>query len=207
MNDRNLRSLPLIILGSWFAYKLHKSSEGDFFGDGFVLLFIGLVGLFFFIRTIFRDTREYKLTKSITDYIPTIIGLCFIMLISGIYYYQYKRDNAPTLLRAFYDGGHNGFSIDFKANGEYIMANGSGLGQNYFYGTYVIADSVITLDTKNIDNVIKSDILLISTSKYYLQDSGSRKANYLTQVDENGKEVDEDFRLRIIQDNRKEICE
>lgn len=208
MNNRTLRSLPLIVLGIWFAYRQHKSSQSDFFIDGFVFLAIGLLGLFFFIRAIFRDTKEYKVTKSVVDYSPTIIGLCFIMLITGIYYYQEQRDNAPTLLKAFYDGGYNGFSIDFKANGEYIMANGSGLGQSYFYGTYVIADSVITLDKKDIDNVIESDILLISNSEYYLQDGGGRKpsskrSSYLTQLDKDGNEIDAEFRLIIIQDNRK----
>jgi hypothetical protein len=148
-----------------------------------------------------------KLTKEIVEYIPTITGLCFILFIIGIFYYQDRRASAPTLLRVFYDGGFNGVSIDFKVDGNYILANGSGLGQSYFYGTYVIADSIITLD-KNIDKVIESNTLVIRTSQYYLPvetviDSSSKRANYITQVDGNGMEIDKNFRLIVIQDNRK----
>lgn len=197
-----------MIFGSWFAFQLSKSSNSDSFLDGLLFLFIGVVGLLLFIRTIFRDTKEYSMTKEIAEFVPTITGLCFIVVILSIFYYQNRRANAPTLLRVFYDGGFNGVSIDFKVDGSYILANGSGLGQSYFYGTYVLADSIITLDKENIDNVIKSNTLVIRTTQYYLPvDStinlNSKRANYITQVDKNGKEIDKDFRLRVIQDYRK----
>jgi hypothetical protein len=206
MDNRVLRVLPLTIFGTWFAFKLDKSAEGDFFLDGFVFLFIGAFGLFFFVRTIFRNTKEYKLTRELVNFTPTIVGVCFIALILSIYSYQYRRANAPTLLRASYDGGYNGFWIDFKVSGNYIMANGSGLGQSYFYGTFVIEDSIITLDKENIDNVITSKLLVVRNSKYFLpydtKKYDSSKANYVTQIDKNGKEIDTEFRFRIMEDNR-----
>ena len=95
--------------------------------------------------------------------------------------------------------------MDFKTDGNYVMANGSGLGQSYFYGTYSIKDSVITLDKSNIDNCIKTNKLVIRTENYYPKDSTDlikSNANYITQVDSNGNEIDREFRFRVTEDNR-----
>ena len=207
MNKRILRTIPLTVLGTWFIYKLYKSSESDFIFDGFVFLFIGVAGLSFLLWTILKDKKEYKLTKKLVCYLPTLTGMIFILLILSLNFYQDRKMNSPTLLSAFYDGGFNGFSIDLKDDGNYVMANGSGLGQYYLYGTYTILDSIITLDKSNIDNIIKTNRLAISTSQYFLPLDSTKlsdkpKANYITQIDKNGKEIEKEFRLRITKDNR-----
>src|SRR5665647_577172 len=120
MNNSTSRISLLTILGTLFAYKLVKSSEGDFLFDGFIFLIIGIVGLTFLIWTIFKDYKEYNLTKKLTSYFPTFIGLIFIVLILCINFYQDRKINAKTLLSGFYDGGFNGFRIDLKENGNYI---------------------------------------------------------------------------------------
>eukprot|EP01136_Pigoraptor_vietnamica_P005433 Opistho-1_new@37055 len=89
----------------------------------------------------------------------------------ALFYHQDSKRNSPTLISGFYDGGFNGFSVDFKTDGNYVMANGSGLGQSCFYGTYSIKDSVITLDKSNIDNCINTNKLVIRTENYYPKDS------------------------------------
>lgn len=208
MDFRVLRMIPLVISGSWFAFQLHKSFREFSLTDGILLLFIGVTGLIFFLRTIFRDRKEYKETRDISEYIPTITGLCFILCISAMAYYQDKRMSAPTLVSAFYDGGFNGVSIDFKVDGNYILSNGSRLSQSYSYGTYVIADSVITLDKVDIDDVIRSKTFVLRHSEYYLpidsiRASDSTRANYITQTDTKGNEIDDKFRLRVIKDNRR----
>jgi len=207
MNTRTSRIILLTILGIFFAYKLVKSSEGDFLFDGFIFLIIGVVGLSFLIWTIFKDYKEYNLTKKLTSYFPTFTGLFFIGLILCINFYQDKKINAKTLLSGFYDGGFNGFSIDLKENGNYIIANGSGLGQDYFYGTYTIKDSIITLDKSQIDNVITSNRLVVRNSQYFLpldtvNKVDTTKANYFTQIDNQGKEINSELRFRVTIDNR-----
>eukprot|EP01136_Pigoraptor_vietnamica_P005432 Opistho-1_new@37053 len=123
----------------------------------------------------------------------------------ALFYHQDSKRNSPTLISGFYDGGFNGFSVDFKTDGNYVMANGSGLGQSCFYGTYSIKDSVITLDKSNIDNCINTNKLVIRTENYYPKDSTDlikSNANYITQVDSNGNEIDREFRFRVTEDNR-----
>ena len=136
---------------------------------------------------------------------PTTVGLVFILTNFALSYYQDCKTNSPTLISGFYDGGFNGFSVDFKTDGNYVMANGSGLGQSYFYGTYTLKDSIITIDKSYIDNCIKTNTLVIRTEQYFIQPdtiSNLGQANYITQIDSKGNEIDKEFRFRVTTDNR-----
>jgi hypothetical protein len=207
MNNKYIRFVILTFLGTWFVYKLYKSADEIFIFDFFAFLFIGGLGFGFHIWTAFKDNKEYTISQNLTSYLPTFTGIIFIGIIFSMTYFQDKKKNAPSLLTAFYDGGYNGFSIDLKENGNYIMENGSGLGGNNFYGTYTISDSIVTLDKSNIDNVITTNKLVIRNSPYFLPLDSTKtvdktKANYITQIDKNGIEFDTEFRFRVTQDNR-----
>lgn len=196
-----LSIIPQTIVATWFAYKLYQSSQNYFFLDGFILFAIAFVGLLIFIWTIYHDRKEYKTSGKFTSYWPTAVGLLFIFSNTGMYHYLNNKIHSPTLISGFNDGGYNGFSVDFKTNGSYVMANGSGLGQSYFYGTYTIKDSIITIDKSDIDNCIKTNKLAIRTENYYPVDSIS-KANYITQIDHHGTEINHELRFRVTEDNR-----
>jgi len=206
-NNKILRIILLTILGTWFAYKLYQTAQDDFFLDGIILLVIAFFGLLVFIWSILKDSKEFKTTQKLTSYLPTSVGLVFLLANFALFYYQDSKTNSPTLISGFYDGGFNGFSVDFKTDGNYVMANGSGLGQSYFYGTYTLKDSIITLDKSNIDNCIKTNTLVIRTEQYFIPlDTISKigQANYITQIDSKGNEIDREFRFRVTEDNRKE---
>jgi hypothetical protein len=207
MNNKYLRFSILTFLGTWFVYKLYKSADETFIFDVFTFFFIGGLGFSFHIWTTFKDNEEYAISQDVTSYLPTFTGIIFIGIIVSMTYFQDKKMNEPSLLTAFYDGGYNGFSIDLKKNGNYIMENGSGLGGSNFYGTYTISDSIVTLDKSNIDNIITTNKLVIRNTPYFLPlDSTNMidktKANYITQIDKNGIEFDTEFRFRVTQDNR-----
>jgi hypothetical protein len=205
MNNKILRIILLTFFGTWFTYKLYRTAQDDFFLDGIILLVIAIVGLLIFIRTILKDRKEFKDTQKYTSYLPTTVGLVFIFINFALFFYQDSKTNSATLIRGFYDGGFNGFLVDFKKDGNYVMANGSGLGQSYFYGTYTLKDSIITIDKSNIDNCIKTNTLVIRTEQYFIPldtISKIKKANYITQIDNKGIEIDKEFRFRVTADNR-----
>ena len=207
-NGKILRIILLIIFGTWFTYKQYKTFYNDFFLDGIILLIIAFIGFFILIWTVRKDIKEFKTSRKLTSYFPTSIGVLFIITNICLFVYQDSKTNSPSLITGFNDGGFNGFSVDFKTNGNYIMANGSGLGQSYFYGKYSIKDSIITIDKSNIDNCIRTNKLVIRTEQYYLPlDTNSKvgDANYITQIDGKGKEIDKDFRFRVTTDNRNKI--
>ncbi len=199
------RIIPLTFFGIWYTYKLYKSFEEDFLFDSLVFLFIGFWGLSIFIWTVRKDRNEFNVTRKLISYLPASIGLLFILINIALFYYQESKRNSPTLISGFNDGGFNGFSVDFKKDGNYIMANGSGLGQSYFYGSYSLIDSIIVIDKSSIDNCIKSNKLVIRTENYFQKDSLDllkSNANYITQIDSNGHEIDKGFRFRITEDYR-----
>ena len=205
IKNKILRILLLIIFGTWFAYKLYQTFKDDFFLDGIILLVIATIGLLILAWTIRKDRKEFKTSQKLTNYLPTSIGILLIIANIALFYHQDNKVNTPTLIRGFYDGGFNGFSVDFKKNGNYIMANGSGLGQSYFYGTYSLNDSIITIDKLKIDNVIVTNKLVIRTENYYPKDSLEllkSNANYITQIDNRGKEFG-GLRFRVTKDNRE----
>jgi hypothetical protein len=203
--NKKLRIILLIVFGTFFFYKLYQTGQNDFFLDGIILFIVAFLGILVFIWTIRKDKKEFKTSRRVTSYLPTIVGALLITANILLFYYQDHKINSPTLLKGFNDGGFNGFSVDFKVNGNYVMANGSGLGQSYFYGTYSIKDSIITLDKSNIDSCIKTNKLVIRNENYYPKDSINllkSEANYITQIDKNGNELNKEFRFRVTMDNR-----
>lgn len=113
---------------------------------------------------------------------------------------QLKFDK-PTLLKVFYDGDFNGTGIDFKTDGSYIFEN-SAIGlSDYFYGTYSISGSRITMDNDQIDNLINLKYLEIREKKTINNES----ALYLYQIDSLGNLVDNSEEYRVTIDNRKNI--
>ena len=200
-----MRIILLTIFGTLFACTFYQTAQDNFFLDAIILLVIALVGIIIFIWTTIRDTKDYKVYRNIICYVPTFIGLLFITANIWLVIYQNSRTDSPTLISGFYDGGFNGFKVDFKTDGSYLMSNGSGLGQNYFYGKYTIKDSIITIDKSNIDNCIETNTLVIRTENYFMTDAieGKKyKANYIAQIDANGNEINKDFRFRVREDNR-----
>ncbi len=198
-----MRIVILSLFGILFAYKLYQSTQEVFFFDGIIMFVIAFIGLLIFVFTIFKNIKEYELSQDWSSFFPTFVGLFFILSNVGLNYYIGVKMNSPTLIRGFYDGDFNGFSVDFKSNGSYIMANGSGLGESYFYGNYTLKDSIITLDKSNIDNCIKTNILVIRKEQYTPDDSNYKKEiKYIIQIDNKGKEIINELSFRVTIDNR-----
>lgn len=203
MKGSYLRSFILILLGVWFLYTSHATIQSDSIFDGLIFFFIFVSGISVYGWTIIKDTDLYFLTKKKISYLPTSIGTVMLLIIGIYLYYQNSITNAKTSIRAFYDGGFNGISIDLKKNGTYIVANGSFMGNDYFYGTYSIKDSTITLDKSNIDGVITSNKLGIKKyAPFSLINQDEQKYGYITELDEKGNEAKTYFKFRIVEDNR-----
>ena len=170
--------------------------------DGFFIFIPGLIGLIIFGISFAKNLNNYQKTKRIKSFITTLIGLILIAIFSILFIQDDYKKNSPTLISGFNDGGFNGFSVDFKKNGNYVMANGSGLGQSYFYGKYEMNDSIIIIDKNEIDNVIKSNKFVIRNDPYFPKETQKTEANYITQIDQNGNEIDQNMRFRVTSDYR-----
>jgi len=175
--------------------------------DTYIFIFIGFAGLLVFAITVYKDIFDYLKTKKGISFIPTFTGLFFLLVILGLNLYINNKTTSATIIKAFYDGDYNGFSIDLKENGEYIMENGSAMGATYYYGMYSMKDSTITLDVSNIDNVLKSNRLVLRTiQNVYPQDptadDAKQSSTYLIQIDSQGRELTKGLRFRVTEDKR-----
>lgn len=124
----------------------------------------------------------------------------------------------PTLIKA----QRHGVYADFKKDGTYIIKSGSWASRIHIYGIYNLRDSIIEIDTSNIDDVLISNRFLIkySNSKEEIIKPSYVKLDtkkYLVQINKKGDIIKtwpmgEDslgnivylpFRFEVVVDNTK----
>jgi hypothetical protein len=209
-DDKNWRILILIIIGGLILYKLYKSFQSDLLFDFFIYLFLGFIGFVNYAWTIYKDYTSYLKSRSLTSFIPSLIGFLLIMSIIGLQELKNHKMNASSLMQAYYNGDLSGIDIDLKKDGSYIISNGNWGGMDYFYGKYSIQDSIIRLDKPNIDKVINSNTLVIRKStkivqQDIIQGNDTIFVDKIFQIDKYGKDIKTEIIFQVIRDNRKTI--
>ena len=117
----------------------------------------------------------------------------------GFWYKCEKMDISPIILRANYDGDVNGFSLEFREDGTYKFFNYSFFGGKYYRGKYTLRDSILILDKNNIDNVIRTNKLVIRN----FNDNVGKKISRIVQIDNNHNHIEEQyFDFIVSEDNR-----
>jgi hypothetical protein len=205
IKNRIARLIPILILGPWYLYKQYYSLYESLIFEEIGFFIVGLLGVLFFIYAILKDIGKYRLYKSVFCFIPSGVGVLFLTSILSLQLYQHSIRNSETLVRSFYDGGFNGVSMELKIDGTYIMANGSGLGQWFFYGTYKIENDLYVLDKNDIDNCIKSRYLNIQDIRDVdqLSNTNISRSAYLIQTNKNGKKLKDQIKFRVTKSNLK----
>jgi hypothetical protein len=203
VKDKNhlIRLIIVLGIGIFLSYKVYQFRSSTFIFDLIVFGGIAVFGIIFWLWSINKDLKQFKLTKKNRFLTGTIIGIIFFSIIIGINWKNNSYFNKPTLIRGYYDGDYNGSGIDFKKDGTYILENHAMGFSDFFFGFYEIEENIITLDKKDIDNVIKSNKLMIKDYliKYPEKDKNEK---YLIQITESGKELTIESRFKIIIDNR-----
>jgi len=189
-----------LIIGFFLTYQIYSFGFSFFALDSLIFFGVAIIGILYWIWTLFKDIKLYKSTNKKRFLVVPIVGFIFIGLILGIGWKNYSTLNKPTLVRVYYDGDYNGTSIDFKTDGTYIFDNHSIGFSDYTYGKYQINGQRITLDKKEIDNVIKSNLLEIKMKEINGTDNSE---NYMFQIRENGIEIERATEFRVVVDNRK----
>lgn len=193
------RIIPTLLLGFYINYKIVKDADEEFILD---TLFLGCLLFVFFtilIATITYDFRKFKAKKSSHEFLPSILGVLFILSFFTTNYILKYRDKSPIILSAIYQGDLSDAWFEFRENGTYKFTNSGLLGADYFRGTYTIKDSMITLDKDTINNIIQSKTLAIRTKTDW--DSTTKYALY--QIDSQFNIVDPNFIFIVNEDHRK----
>ncbi len=181
--------IPLFLFGYLFIRNFIISYEEEFIFDFEILFFIGVLFIVFFIITIYRGIKNFRIVNRPFELLPMFLGLIFVFVFFGILYKNERIDSSPIVLRANYDGDINGFSLEFREDGTYKFFNYSVLGGKYFRGKYLLKDSIITLDRNNIDDVIKSNQLAIRK----ISENYKGREYKIVQINKNHQRIENEY--------------
>jgi hypothetical protein len=196
-----LRLLSLTIIGLIFLFRLSGLFNSISLKNLVIIVVIGIAGLALLIWTTKNDFKDYKKTKRILCFIPSIVGLTMILIAFGLNLHQNLKYKVPTIIRIYSNGILARYSVDLKNNNEYIVTNADIDKMTHLFGRYSIKDSIITLDKPNLDNVLKTKTLVIS-SMIGMIDGKKDTIKYIRLIDDNGNEIKSDIFLEV-DDTRK----
>ena len=191
--------IPLFLFGYLFIRNFIISYEEEFIFDFEILFFIGVLFIVFFIITIYRGIKNFRIDNRPIELLPMLLGLIFVFVFLGILYKNERIDSSPIVLRANYDGDINGFSLEFRKDGTYKFFNYSFLGGKYFRGKYLLKDSIITLDRNNIDDVIKSNQLAIRK----ISENYKGREYKIVQINKNHQRIENEYFNIVITIDKK----
>lgn len=187
-NFKFWRLFLIVLVGLYIIYVIIRDSDTVSIFDGLFIAGLGFVFICVYLYNIFVDRKEFRVTNSKTSFLSTIIGTLLLVSFFITQIVLDSRDNSKLIIQANNDGGFNGCGFEFREDGSYKFFNGSGLGVDYFRGTYTIKDSIITLDKSEIDNLIKSNRLVIRDITTY-----NSISKVIYQIDSDNKIIDKDL--------------
>jgi hypothetical protein len=194
------RLILIFIAGGLITYLTYRSKYQIDLFESLIWGFLILAGSGLLLWTVIKDIKNYKLARQFKSFLPTIIAVAFIAIILALEYKISIDRDKPSLIKVSYNGDINGTSIDFKNDGTYIFNNFSiGFSESQ-YGTYKISQDTITLDKSQLDNVIKTEYLVINEIEVKY-DAGAKREKYLYQIAK-GKVIENATEFRVIIDNR-----
>lgn len=193
-----VRLVGVLTVGLLLLKFTYNFKHFSFIFDLLIFRFVAAIGLSFLVWSLFTDLRKNKLSENTSRIIPAILGFIFIVII-WTWNSKINQDfTKPTLLSIYYDGDYNGVGIDFKKDGTYIFDNSAIGMSDYLYGTYAIDGKKITLDKKEIDNIIKSRHLEIRPNTIGYVDSTNIEYAVF-QIDNEGHLMKNELKFRVIE--------
>ena len=191
--------IPLFLFGYLFIRSFMISYEEESVFDGLILFFLGISFQTFFIISIYKGIKYFKLKKNKFELMPIFFGFIIIFIFFGFWYKCEKMDISPIILRANYDGDVNGFSLEFREDGTYKFFNYSFFGGKYYRGKYTLRDSILILDKNNIDNVIRTNKLVIRN----FNDNVGKKISRIVQIDNKHNRIEEQYFDFIVSEDKR----
>lgn len=188
-----IRSFLLITIGVILGYCL----VGDDFNFAIVFPIIGLFlfGIFFFILTIIKDIKQFKISKLSASFIPTLTGLLVIIVTIIVVDKINSPNTSHIIIVGNHDSGVAHCWLTLRVDKTYEYSSYSPLGGSVIKGNYTLSDSIITLDKQKFDEALTTNKLLISTINH------SNKT--LRQIDNTGHEIPDAIFFLITIDNRR----
>jgi len=151
---------------------------------------LGLIWLICFYQMVKNERKSSKVKFRVTKYWISVISVLTLVPVIAIFVFYQQKLNVPTLIKA----QRHGVYADFKTDGTYIIKSGAWASRTHLYGKYSLRDSIIEIDTLNIDKILTSNRFLIKYSnleeeKQKPDYESLETAKYLVQIDRAGNEI------------------
>src|SRR5215210_4004219 len=115
-----LRLLPVTVSGLLFNIVIiGRFNVGIYVLVNLVTSFFVLCFVAAFLATLFKDRKLYKQTRSKLSFLPTVIGIIFIVSFFITYIVVAARDKSPVLIKAIYVEDFYGSGFEFREDGSY----------------------------------------------------------------------------------------
>jgi hypothetical protein len=170
------------------------TADNDSIFDGMLLFLVFIIFSIACFSSIITDLKNYNNKLPNTNFKNTIVSLIVLVSFPLTECILILRDRSPIILEAGTFSDFNGASLVLREDGTYKFGNLSALGSNFIRGQFKMNDSIITLDQSNLDNIIKSQYLMIKETP--------SKDSIILQVNDRNEIIDVHFSLKIRLDNR-----
>lgn len=140
--------LILLFGGLTIFLEFRNTQEWTLFGEG-IFNAASIFGLCFLtFMYLFQNTKQYYQQKKITTFLPSALGLLFLVLIGGHHFLRSNNDNSATLFTATnYDlGSDGGFTLDFKKNNHLMGKKIDHFSSTTYRGSYRKLGNTIVLN-------------------------------------------------------------
>lgn len=187
------------------VFLLKETHDSRYTSSAFDIFFTGpatLVGIGLFIWSAFADLSKFRESDKGLYLLPVILSIGFAVSITAWERQIIAEFEKPSLMRVSYDGKLNGSSIDFKKDGSYIFEKYTIKHSDYLHGTFTIQNDLITLDKPQLDNVIKSNRLMLSIGTAV--PINSEPVFILNQVDAEGRVIPNTKKFKVVEDFRND---
>jgi hypothetical protein len=189
-----VKSLVVIVIGYFVtAFFIFHIDHAFLFGGVFAF-FLAILGISLLFFMLYKDLKSYKRLKSLTEFIPTFIGLGFVFYFCIRLWMLSHRDDSPVVMSYITEGNERGgTSIEFRKDGTYKLTDWF-MGASYSRGKYTLKDSIIRLEESSRTG---AKFLMRTETHIHDVDYGpieTTYVKYLYELDANGK-IDKDYGL------------
>ncbi len=170
---------------------------------GAIFVPIYAICLIIYLVVLYFDVSLFSKSKSVISFIPSMVGGLLIFASLSVRYYHNDKMKHKTMFAASsnsvsYESSTIKYIIEFKEGNNVLVREqiGQGLLTNYYYGIFTQSDSVFILESEAPEMKISNRFFIRTVN------INGFSEKELVQLDENGKEIKNQFQFIIDSYNR-----
>jgi TM2 domain-containing membrane protein YozV len=212
-----IKFILLLICSFYIEKTFYDSYHRDNLFEIFIYSGIGIFWIFCFSTIVKDEIDKFRINRKYFSFWKSGISILSLTSLFFIYFHYQPKLNKPTLFFAELHGVY----ADFKTDGTYFIKSGPWASKAYFYGKYILKDSIVELDRAPLGKELISKRLMIKNTINQMEmelpaEFRMSSPTYMVQLDRDsflkyesadtgGKTYVIPFRFNLTIDNRKKF--